>query len=825
MFTPLKVIKLFSILLLLFIQQNFLYSQSVAQLIPKKGLQVTTNNLTWINGSEISFFTADKKNHHYFFTWWEQDIVKEKRGTEKLLIGSKNTAVVGYYALQQKNRKIETKINCTWNLAEQGVADIVYAKLWLPYFSNAVFSYDDEKEIKTWDKFFENNLVINTPFGTFKLSASHRFKIKVKANLQPHENDFNSTEQYLMIYEDNITTSTNHNLTRTFTIEQISNITSKSSTKIIQAIAEKKADVWKPTTVINTILPQPKVVQYLTGNYIIPKNKIHELTHVEKQFSSYLQLRWQINHSFFPIITTTKNLQLSQEGYKIQVNEEKIYIEYATEQGLQFALQTLAQLVKNENEKLLIPCVNIQDEPSTDWRGIHMFTGPHSWAFHKRMYNHILLPLKANKIVLQCEQAKWKSRPEVHNSISISINDLKQEFNFLKNNYVEPIPLIQSLGHMEWFFKPKQNRVLAINPSYPYTLNPTLPKATQAITQIWNEAVAQLKPKTIHIGFDEIGMIGFNEPKENELKYFNQQITFLNNYAKKRNLRLMMWGDMGLAPKEAPDATNGITEQRAATIRSYIPNNTLIGDWHYLNNSDPEIYKTSLKIWKQNKNIPIASTWFYAKNIKGFVQAAIDEKAGVLQTTWADFESNEKNMLLNMEQFGAYILAMDYAWSARKEMPENLPYHAVKEWANKFYTQPQPIEKKGGHEVKVNFQLKDITIKNNHDNLDTILLKMDNKKAEGFALKANTNHILQEGTVVAEIQFLWANNIIFSKKILYGRDVRTLQDKRMMYAATKGQDERVLYVFFPQQLKLNAVKIINQHAASGLKFESFSLIE
>ena len=70
-------------------------AQTQAKLIPKKGLFIETNGLTWAMGSEVNFFTADRKQHHYYFTWWEQDILVDKPNDTRLELGSRNTAIYG----------------------------------------------------------------------------------------------------------------------------------------------------------------------------------------------------------------------------------------------------------------------------------------------------------------------------------------------------------------------------------------------------------------------------------------------------------------------------------------------------------------------------------------------------------------------------------------------------------------------------------------------------------------------------------------------------------------------------------------------------------
>lgn len=818
------------ILILSFLASSVIVvGQTTSQLIPKKGLFVTTNNLTWITGSEINFLTPQRNNHHYYFTWWEQDYGWMQHGTS-LLIGSENTAVSGTYTLLNTENDILTSINCKWNRDDAAVADIVYAKLWAPYFKDAVWRPLYGDTTTKIENFYGDRILVFTAFGNFVIRASHNFKIKLQTNPSPAKEDYSVRAQYIVLYEDNIPVSKNSELKRGFNIIPLANDNIKDILKTNNRISKtveltKQEEVWNSTVKSNSLLPQPKLMELKKESYIIPTSKPSSVSSAAQQYRDILKLHWQIGNQYFPNIQTALNNQLNDEGYEIKIEEKFISIQYKTQQGLQHAIHTLVQLTHNINEQLVIPQGTIKDEPSIVWRGIHMFTGPMSWQMHKRMYDRILFPLKMNKVVLQCEQAQWKSRPELHNSISVPMKDLKLEFDYLRKHYNEPIPLIQSLGHMEWFFKPKQNRFMAVNPQYPYTLNPDLPQSQKAVKQLWDETFALLKPTTMHIGFDEIGMIGFNEPREKEVDYFKTQIKFLHNYAQQKKAKLMLWGDMGLGPGEGPDALNGVTKERAATIRSFIPKGSYVADWHYINNSNPEIYKVNLQVWKQNNSLPLASPWLWPNNVRGFVHAAIDENAGVLQTTWADFESSEKNMLLNIEQFGAYILAMDFAWSGRKELPEQLPYKPIEEWVTRFYSQAKPVKNKNGWKINESIQFQNITSATQKDLPTNYHFNFSTKSSSGFVLKGTTATILQEGTPVAEIIFYSNNQIIYKKQLRYGVDVRCTSDARMIYSHTKGKDEKTLYEFFQKQMNITGVEIKNLHTASGMKLEELMLIE
>lgn len=803
------------------------YAQTHSRLIPKKGWMVSSHGLTWSTGSEINFFTPDKKQHHYFFTWWEQDADSSLSHRDVLAIGSSNTAVHGTYTLQQQGQQMTTHIDCRWNKDTGGVADLLYLKIWLPYFSEAQW-YTKGKALALDSLIYFNDTLmeVSTAFGYFRFKASKPFRVRRNDHPHPQPHEYEKRAQLLVFYEDNIAIDKALPLNRHFTIEVTDN--KPVETPPVQSITAQPTPMstaWEPSLPATQVLPRPQRMALQQDYYHIPLHKPDTVGGVSHTFHDMLAMHWQIGQGYYPKIITQKDSSLSTEAYKLQVDKNKIVIHHQSEAGLQHALYTLLQMVQNQSGRLVIPQGMVEDAPAIGWRGIHMFTGAASWPFHRRMYERVLLPLKMNKTVLQCEQAQWKSFPNLHNPISISLKDLKTEFDYLRQHHVEPIPLIQSLGHMEWFFKPMDNRRMAVNPQYPYTLNAEKKSARKAIQSIWEEAFQWLQPKTMHIGFDEIGMIGFHLPREKEIDLWKIQLRFLHRYAQKKNAQLMLWGDMGLGPGEGPDALSGITKERAALLRSTIPPGTYVADWHYINRADPSVYKVNLNIWKAQQLRPIAATWFYPNNIRGFVLAAKEEGAGVLQTTWADFESNESNMLLNIEQFGAYVLAMDYAWSGRTDMPNALPYQPIEEWCTRFYGTAKPVDSRNGWHCKLNQSMRNITSADAIMLPETMMIQLPALFATGISLKAHTTAIVQEGTPIAKMMFYNGDQLVQEIYLRYGVALRSMNDQRSIFAHISGKDKKTFYHFFPQQTNITSVKIELLHKGSGLKIEDLILIE
>lgn len=475
--------------------------------------------------------------------------------------------------------------------------------------------------------------------------------------------------------------------------------------------------------------------------------------------------------------------------------EASIEIDYGGEEGLRHAVSTLAQLIFMRNGQATLPTGRVRDWPSVTWRGVHLFVGPQALEFHERLIQHVFVPMKFNHVVLQCERTAWRSAPGIATSISMSSGDLVRLFALYRRYGIEPIPLIQSFGHMEWLFANGQNLDLAFNRDIPYSIDPRKPAAQEMLAHIWREADRLLKPKIIHFGLDEVDMRGWPGDPELVTTLWERQLRFLGDLAKSLKREPMLWGDKALAPGEAIDATHGDSPEHAARRRQAIPEGAWITDWHYRAENDPAGFLASLSRWKGEGKRPIASMWFRPENIRGFTLAAIAEGAGTLQTTWAGYESNEANMIREIKQFSAMVLAADYAWSGRTELADQLGYHPLNVLRQNLF---DPVEhaRRDGYAVTFAGQTTEevrlgsvmlrklstpIQLHSRNSNLSSAapteisidLAGARPAKRFWFALGAVSS--AEEGEPVAEIEIQWrigTETHRQSKRIFYGRQVR-----------------------------------------------------
>jgi hypothetical protein len=360
-------------------------------------------------------------------------------------------------------------------------------------------------------------------------------------------------------------------------------------------------------------------------------------------------------------------------GFDARVDGKRVTIDVRDQSQLRFALDYLARMA---DSKVLFTG-RFEARPKIQWRGVHLFVGPTALSFHKKLWTRVLLPMGFNKVVLQCEQTEWKCLPNVRGGIAMKVSDLAKLCDWYRTVGVEPIPLVQSLGHMDWLFKGKANLNLAMNSAIPYTIDSRKKETRRLFTRLWDEVIRVTKAKTIHVGLDEIALRGI--PKDSALvtELWKYQVPVLVAIAKQHKVRLMLWSDECLAPGEAADTTNAASVEHSRLRRKIFPSGTLIGDWHYLRLTSVNDYRKSLSLFKSEKMQPIASMFYRPENIQTFTAAAIAENCGTLQTTWAGYESSEALMYKNLRQFNSMLLAADYAWG-RKVKPSELPYEPLK---------------------------------------------------------------------------------------------------------------------------------------------------
>jgi hypothetical protein len=595
------------------------------------------------------------------------------------------------------------------------------------------------------------------------------------------------------------------------------------------------ADAVKPRDELPILIPRPK---HSSLDFDHPITLTGRFRHAGDQLTQALSRRFNLAG----LTGQPLNLRISTGpnglrpcGYRIRLEKTGIRIDGQDDPGTRFGIERVASIAFARDGRICLPTGTIEDWPSSPWRGAHLFVGPKAIPFQRRLWQRVLLPLGFNKAVLECEQTDWKSTPGISGPSTMSRDDLKELFAMYRSIGVEPIPLIQSFGHMTWLFNGNKNLGLALDPKARWAVNLRNPRARTLLKNLWEEAIGLLHPTTVHFGLDEVSLRG--SPGDSPLltTLWKDQLRFLSGIATQHHVRPMIWGDQALAPGEAIDYCLASSKAEAAERRNAIPKGALIGDWHYAPDFDPGHFGASLDLWRKEGFVPVAASWYKPTNIAAFDIAATKRGAGTLQTTWSGYESSESNMESNLKQFTAMVLAAEYSWSGRIDPPNRLGYDPGTVFRELYYGRPHVTSSVPGTLFGDGsaFQIGDVRFRR----LDSLNLRTDldqtgpreiqvvlNAKGNSLTLAVQTAARCKYGEPVANVTVLLDGGLTIIRTLHYGIEVRSKDDADPC-PLTERRDGVSCYSISvqPNPSMIRSISITSRNDSAGLKLVGITL--
>jgi len=366
------------------------------------------------------------------------------------------------------------------------------------------------------------------------------------------------------------------------------------------------------------------------------------------------------------------------EGYKLNVSADGITIQSPSPRGAFYALQTLRGLVKNG----AFPECSIEDWPDMKLRAAHLLVDDYSKIFHTNLINDVLVPMKYNAIVPECETVKWDSTRDVHQPWGMSKQDYLDMVALCRDNYIDVYPLFQTLGHCGWLF-PKRpdgsyaNIDLAEDPNYPYAYNVSNPRLYPMIETILDEVMeASGNPEFLHIGHDEVFHPKAEYPHRPEnkekgiQKLLYDDVMWYYGYGKRHNAKIMLWHDLFVTPEESPENGAGGAPGFIANVRKDLPRDLYFVTWRYdgRTNDFPDItalagegFNIIGAPWNENNNVENLTK--FCKNLNAY---------GMLQTIWCGYNGNRMVTHNGFFQLTPYVRSGLRGWNADDSANRNL---------------------------------------------------------------------------------------------------------------------------------------------------------
>jgi len=378
------------------------------------------------------------------------------------------------------------------------------------------------------------------------------------------------------------------------------------------------------------IIPQPLSVIQGQGNFTItPNTRIvydaatPENRQVISYFTDYVKKVYGIGLSSASAETSENNTitldikgtvsTLNREGYELIVQPNRVLIRANTGAGLFYGIQTLLQLFPADSasikagDEILLPVVEIKDEPRFSWRGMHLDVCRHFFpvefvkryidllALHKMNVFHWHLTedqgwrIEIKKYPLLTEAGAWRvdrehqhwnerTAPEPGEKATYggfyTQDEVRDVIAYAQSRFITIVPEIEMPGHAM--------AALAAYPQFSCTGGPfyVMPGGYWPITDIYcagndstfaflqdilSEVIDLFPGPYIHIGGDEANKANWEKcPKcqariateilQNEIKLQSYFIKHIQKVIVSKNKKLIGW-DESLEGGLAPEAT------------------------------------------------------------------------------------------------------------------------------------------------------------------------------------------------------------------------------------------------------------------------------
>lgn len=207
-------------------------------------------------------------------------------------------------------------------------------------------------------------------------------------------------------------------------------------------------------------------------------------------------------------VTLQRDRGLAAEEHVIRIANEEVHVTASSERGFLYALTTLRQLRNGP----LLPAGTVRDYPRLPIRGIHlMFESVTQMGFREAMgLISTAARLKLNTILMEFgDRFPFERHFVVRAPSSLTREEVKQLLAHAHANSIQPIPLLQSLGHLNYLLKHEQYADIREEGKALAQMCPSNEKSFRVFTELAEEILALFDGcPQMHIGADETRQLG-----------------------------------------------------------------------------------------------------------------------------------------------------------------------------------------------------------------------------------------------------------------------------------------------------------------------------
>ena len=361
--------------------------------------------------------------------------------------------------------------------------------------------------------------------------------------------------------------------------------------------------------------------------------------------------------------------EINPQEYDISIVKNDVIIMAPTPQGLFYGAQSLKQLIRHQlltENNLNIPCYNIFDYPSLEYRGWmdDISRGPIPTKEFIKEEIRRLAEYKFNFFNLYTEHLfKLEDYPDIAPTDGLTAEEIKELTDFAKDYYIEFIGNQQCFAHAE---KTLDNPFYDDIKDTRFNFNPGVDETYEFLEVLLRETAQAYESKYFNINCDETESLGNGKAKSyidslGAENAYCQHINKVYDILKKYDKEVMMWGDI---IAKNPEMIKQLPEDIQFIVWSYGGRDSFDEMIEPFKNSGHEFWVA-----------PGASCWAtsfpyidnYIKNIANFARDAERHGAkGIINTAWDDYGETMFN-----STWHAMIWCAETSWNTLKSNDES----------------------------------------------------------------------------------------------------------------------------------------------------------
>lgn len=356
------------------------------------------------------------------------------------------------------------------------------------------------------------------------------------------------------------------------------------------------------------------------------------------------------------------------EGYQLTIAPDGVLLRAESEKGLFYGMMTLEQLLLSAKARnaAALPCAVLLDWPALPMRGFSEDYGRDqlpTMEEHKRSIRD-LARFKANTYLwfIEPDHFVYAFDPEISAEYDrFTFGEIRELVAYAKEYYMDIIPTVELLGHMEQTLRHERYRHLAEMPSGGGDLCATSEEAFDLVRKMVGEIAPAFDGEYFHCGLDESYAIGKGRSAAvvealGIERVFADYYTKMNGLVKSHDRTMMMYADIVL---NHPDMIDLLPKDIVMMFWDYMPRDEYPG---LTTLRDKGLPVTALSgLWSWNNLYPVYPPAF--RNMETLAaQAEKDGALGHFVSSWGDPYKGAAGINLNeWDHYGvAYCAAVSW---------------------------------------------------------------------------------------------------------------------------------------------------------------------